>query len=94
MKGITDMIGRIGMMEIKDMIAKDDIIVWTNAFSMSAIDTYMIAILLNSCSPFKSEIKPGGTYHLLPDERFIPPPSPQHLAGTSPLTEARGPRQV
>lgn len=52
MKGITDMIGRIGMMEIKDMIAKDDIIVWTNAFSMSAIDTYMIAILLNSCSPF------------------------------------------
>lgn len=32
MKGITDMIGRIGMMEIKDMIAKDDIKVWTDAF--------------------------------------------------------------
>ena len=58
MKGITDMIGRIGMMEIKGMIAKDNVIVWTDAFSMSAIDTYMIAILLNSCSPFKSQIKP------------------------------------
>lgn len=73
MKGIIDMTDIIDMMEIKDMIAKDDIIVWTNAFSMSAIDTYIIAILLNSCSPFKSEIKPGGPYHLLPDERFIPP---------------------